>query len=169
MDRDELRRIVTGLLEKPAHGVRDRDQAARGTCERAIHVAERPQQVAIVVVARRNRRNAEQPRAEAAVDVRVDEMCVHELGALDPNRADDVTRQPRTHVGPAANRPMRHAQLVERRVEARRVAARDVQPEKARVDAALPQSRKEGQQVTLRAADAGQLVEVEDIHLSSGR
>ena len=58
---------------------------------------------------------------------------------------------------------------VERLVEARRVGAGHVEAEEAGVDAALAQRRQQREQVALRAADAGQLVQVEDLHASSRR
>ena len=64
---------------------------------------------------------------------------------------------------------MRDAEPVELHVEAGRVAAGDVEAEEAGIDTALAQSRQQRQQVALRAADAGDLVQVEDLHASSRR
>ena len=78
--------------------------------------------------------------------------------------ADDVARHARAHVEAAADVPVRDAEPVELLVEARRVGAGHVEAEEARVDAALAQRGQQRQQVPLRAADAGELVEVEDLH-----
>ena len=64
-DRHELRRVVTGALEEGADGVRDRDQAAGRPGEGAVDVAERPEQVAVVVVPGRDGRDPEQSGAAA--------------------------------------------------------------------------------------------------------
>jgi hypothetical protein len=61
---------------------------------------------------------------------------------------------------------MRHAEAVELLVEAGRIGARDVEPEDARVDPALAERRQQCQQMSLRAAHAGELVEVEGSHRS---
>ena len=108
-------------------------------------------------------------RRRPAVDVGVDEVGVHQVGPLGADRADDVARQPRAHVEAAADRPVRDAEPVERLVEAVRVRPGHVEPQEARVDAALAQRGQQRQQMTLRAAHPGQLVEVEDLHRSSRR
>ena len=89
---------------------------------------------------------------------------MQEVGPLGADGADHVARHPRADVGAAADAPVRDAQLVEALVEARCVAAGDVEPEEARVDAALAQGGQQREQVALRAADARQLVDVEDLH-----
>ena len=53
---------------------------------------------------------------------------------------------------------------VERLVEAPGIRVGHVEPEKARVHSALAERRQEREQVALRAADAGELVEVQDLH-----
>ena len=166
VNRHELCRIVTGTLEKAAHGVGDRDQPAGRARERAVDVAKRAEQVAVVVVAGRDGRDPQQLRRCAAVDVGVNEVRMDEVGPLDPDGADQVTQHPRADVEPAADRAVGHAEPVELRVEAAEVAPRHVQPEKARVDPALPQRGQQGQQVALGAADPGQLVQVDDLHRS---
>ena len=96
-------------------------------------------------------------------------MGVDEVGLLGAHGADDVARHPRADVDPAANGTVGDAEPVERLVEARRIRAGHVEPEKARVDAELAQSREQREQVRLRAADAGHLVDVDDLHASSRR
>ncbi len=59
---------------------------------------------------------------------------------------------------------VRDAEVVEPLVEPRRVASGDVEAEEASVDPGRPEGGEEREQVTLRAADAGDLVDVEDLH-----
>ena len=76
----------------------------------------------------------------------------------------DARRHARVQVGRAADVLAGNADGVELAVEARRVGARHVEPEEAGVDAARPQGRQQRQEVQLGAADAGDLVDVEDPH-----
>ena len=99
----------------------------------------------------------------------MDQMGVDEVRALGADRADDVAGEPRAHVRAAPHGTVRDTEPVERLVEARRVGAGHVEAEEARVDAALTQRRQQREQVPLRAADARQLVQVEDLHRSSRR
>ena len=101
--RYQLRRVVARPLEEKTHRIRDRDQAACRTREGAVDVAERAEQVAVVVVAGRDRRDPEQARCGAAVDVGVHEMGVDEVRLLRAHRADDVARHPRADVGAAVD------------------------------------------------------------------
>ena len=167
MDRHQLRRVVTRSLEEAAHGIRDRDQPPCGPREGPIDVAKGPQQVAVVVVPGRDDWRPEGAGRNRAVDVGVDEVRMEEIRLLGPNRPGHVARQPWADVGTAAHRAVRDAEPVERVVEAGRVAAGHVEPEEAGVDATLAQRREQREQVSLRAADAGQLVQVEDSHPSS--
>ena len=120
-------------------------------------------------MAGRDRRDPEQARCGAAVDVGVHEMGVDEVRLLGAHSADDVARHPRADVEAAADGAVGDAEPVERLVEARCIGVGHVEPEKAGIDAALAQGRQQREQVPLRAADAGQLVEVEDLHGSSRR
>jgi hypothetical protein len=58
----------------------------------------------------------------------------------------------------------RNTGLLERSIEARRVAALDVEPEKAGVDVARSERWKQCQEVSLGASDSRDLVDVEDSH-----
>ena len=87
-------------LEEVADGVRDGDQPAGAARERAVDVAERPEQVAVVVVARRDERDARDARCDRAVDIAVHEVRVQQVGRLAADRPDDVARQAWAHVGP---------------------------------------------------------------------
>ena len=169
MDRDELGRIVTRALEEAADCVGDRDQPPGRPREGAIDVAEWPQQVAVVVVARRDDRDPERARRDRSVHVGVNQVSVDEIRPLGAHRTDHVSRQPRADVRPAAHRAVRDAELVERVVEPRGVTPRDVETEKACIDTPLAQGGEQREQVALRAADTHQLVQVEDLHPSSRR
>ena len=94
---------------------------------------------------------------------------MQEVGTLGPDRADHVPRHPRADVGAAAHAAVRDSGRVEALVEAGRVAARDVEAEEARVDSGGAERGEQREQVALRPADAGQLVQVEDLHASSCR
>jgi hypothetical protein len=163
-DRDELARIVAGALEEDADRVRDRDDPARAAGECPVHVAERAEQVAVVVVARGDEGRARRGGRDRAVDVGMDEVRVQEVGPLGAHGQDHVPRQPRGHVEAAADAPVRHLERVEALVEAVRVRPGDVEAEDARVDAASAEGGEQGEEVVLRAAHAGELVQVEDLH-----
>ena len=165
-DRHELRRVVTGALEEGTDRVRDRDQAPGRPGEGAVDVAERPEQVAVVVVPGRDGRDSEQTGGCAAVDVGVDEMRVDEVGPFRADRAMDVARHARTGVEAAPDGAVRDAQPVELLVETREVGSGNVEAEEASVDAALAQRGQQCEQVPLGAADPGELVQVEDLHRS---
>ena len=152
---------MTGLHEEPPHGVRDRDQPPRSAREGPVDVPERPEQVAIVVVARRDERHAEDARRDRAVDVRVHEMGVQQIRLLRPHGPHDVARHPRAEVRAAADVRRGHAELVEPRVELRRRPGH-VEAEEARVDARRPQRGQQREEVVLGAADAAELVDVKN-------
>ena len=66
----QLRRRQAGADVERAHGLRDRDRSRRTPLhQRAVDVAKRPEQVAVVVVARRDERHAQRVRGERPVDV----------------------------------------------------------------------------------------------------
>ena len=66
VDRHELPRVVSRRLEEDPHGVRDRDQPAGAVCERPVDVAERAEEVAVVVVPRREVGSSRRPVAASA-------------------------------------------------------------------------------------------------------
>ena len=164
VDRHELARVVPGSLEEAANRVGDRDQRPRAAREGAVDVAERAEQVAVVVVPRRDGRRSRREAGDRAVDVGVDEVRVQKVGPLRADGADHVARHPGADVEAAADAAVGDVQLVELVVEALRVAALDVEAEEARVDAGGAQGGQEREQVALRAADALQLVHVEHLH-----
>ena len=90
---------------------------------------------------------------------------MQEIGPFGADGADDVAGEPRRDVDPAPDTTVRDVELIEPLVEQRRVGAGHVEPEKARVDASLTERRQQCEQVSLRTADAGELVEMEDLHL----
>ena len=96
-------------------------------------------------------------------------MRVHEVRLLRADRPDHVTGHPRADVGAAADAAIRHVDLLEPVVEALRVAALDVEPEEARIDAGGAEGGEEDEQMPFGAADAPELVEVEHSHASSRR
>ena len=157
---------MTGALEEGADRVRDRDQAAGRPGEGAVDVAERPEQVAVVVVAGRDGRDPEQAGGRASVDVGVDEMRMNEVGPFRADRAINVARHSRTGVEAAPDGAVRDAQPVELLVEPREVGSGYVEAQEASVDAAPAQRGQQREQVPLGAADAGELVQVEDLHRS---
>ena len=91
------------------------------------------------------------------------------VGPLGPDRAGHVTGHSWAEIGPAADAAKRDLGGAEPLVEARRVAARHVEAQEACVDPGRTQRGEQCEQVALRPADAGQLVEVEDLHASSCR
>ena len=140
-DRDQLARVVPGALEEVADGVGDRDQPSRASREAAVDVAERPEQVAVIVVPRRDDRDACQPRRNRPVHVRVDEVRVQEVGPLGAHGADHVASEARRGVEPAAHAPVRHAELVQPLVEDVRILPGTSSPRKR---ASIPRSRRAG-------------------------
>ena len=72
---DLVRRQADPLDLKPGERLRDRDDARRTPREDALDETKRSGAKGIVVVLRRD----EAPRANGSVDVRMDEMRVHEL------------------------------------------------------------------------------------------
>jgi hypothetical protein len=166
-DRDELLGIVARRLEKAAHGIGDRDQPPGAAGEEPVDVPERPEQVAVVVVAGRDERDAERRGGDRSVHVSVDEMSVQHIGSLPPYRPDHVGRQPGADIGSAADLPGRH--VAELRIQTRGVGAGDVEAQEARVDATFAQRGQESEQVAFGAPYARHLVHVEDLHASAPR
>ena len=153
--------------EESPHRVRDRDQPPGARGERPVHVPERAELVAVVVVARRDVRDARQSRCDRAVDVAVHQMRVEQIGTKSAEDADDVPSHPRAHVARAAHVLDGNSCLGQPRVHPRRVAALDVEPDEACVDAPCSQRRQQPEQVLLGACDAGDLEEVHDPHRAS--
>ena len=167
-DRHELRRVVTGALEEGADRVRDRDQAPGRPREGAVDVAERPEQVAVVVVTGRDGRDPEQTRGRAAVDVGVDEMRVDEVGPL---RADGADGRRAPSAGSRRRRSGRERCGTPQPVElARRSAAKSVPGTSSpRKRASTPRSRNAGSSASRCPSEPltpGELVQVEDLHRS---
>ena len=166
-NRDELLRCVARRFEEAPDGVRDRDQPPRATSEGSVDVAERPEQVPIVVVPGREVWDPQRTGRDRAVDVTVHEVRMDEVGSLCPDRADHIAGHARADVDPASHLAVRDAQFVEVAVEELRVAPGYVEADEAGVEPSRPQSRQECEEVVLGAADAGELVDVDDLHRAS--
>jgi hypothetical protein len=140
--------------------LRDRDDLLRTPCERALDVTERAGAERIVVVLRRH----ESPRSERAVDVCMDEMCVHEVGLA--RQPADREREPRVEVARGGKSLVRDGQCVVERVGC---ARRVVETEEAHVDAELGKRRQQCQQMPFGPADAADAVDVDDLHVRGRR
>ncbi len=166
---DELFAGKAGLLEKRSDRVRDGDDATGGSREEVVDVAERAEQVAVVVVPRGDERQPEGPRCHRSVDIPVDEVRVQQIGFRGSSGADHGERHAGIHVGAAADTREGDSTLLEHGIEAWRVTARNVEAEEARVDATLAQCRQQGEEMALRPADSGDLVQVQDLHAAPRR
>ena len=122
-----------------AHGVGDRDDSPHAVHERAVDVAERSEEIAVVVVTRRDERNAEQ-RAQRATRRRRRGPCACAARSGRSRRTARATsRASRGDASsPHGTRGQRDAALVEGAVEPVCIVAR-VEREEARVDAPLAQ------------------------------
>ncbi len=133
----------------------DGDHGGRAPCERTLDEPERAGAERIVVVLRRH----QPPRAKCAVDVRVHEMRVHDVGVAHGSphtrgqHGVDVTRRGQALVGDG-----------QRVVEGVGRARRIVEAQEADVDAPLRECGEQGQQVALGAADPADAVDVPDLH-----
>ena len=104
-----------GSGERPPRSRRSR----RTPCiSAAVDVAKRAEQVPVVVVARRDERDAQHMRGERAVGVGVDHVGVQQVGLLRPHALRDRRCEPRRDVETARDALPRDPALVERIVEA---------------------------------------------------
>jgi hypothetical protein len=146
VDRRHLPGGQPDLVDRePPQRLRDRHDPRRQPAEPALDVAERPEPERVVVVLRRDERRSPQRRRHAAVDVRVDEVRVHDVGAQRPH---EPRQQQRIEVARRRHPDRRNR---ERPVERRRIECRVVEPDEERLDPALGERRQERQQVPLRA------------------
>ena len=137
--------------------VGDRDHARRAAGQRPLDVAELAGAERIVVVLRRD----ERPLAarERAVDIRVDEVRVDDIGAA--QRAAEPADEPHVEVA-----LQRQPHRLDRKlgVERLRIPRRIVEPDKHRLDPERRKPRQQREQVTLRAADPAHPVNVRHPH-----
>ena len=98
-------------------------------------------------------------RCEAAVEIGVHEMRVHDVGA---QRAHETGEEQRIDIARRAQ--TRTAGTVERAVEVGRIPRGIVEPDEHGVDAALRERRQQREQMPLGAADPAHAVDVDDSH-----
>ena len=106
-------------------------------------------------------------RGDRAVDVPVHEMGVEQVGIASANGPDHPGGHARIQVRRAPDVLERHSHRAELTVEAGCVGTGDVEAEESGVDAPLAQRGQQRQKMTFRAADPGDLVDVQDSHGSA--
>jgi hypothetical protein len=147
-----------------AERVGDRDDTGGTQRQQLLGEAERAGAERVVVVLRRDERGARSHRGDGAVEVAVDEMRVHEIGASGARGARDVHGEPQVEVARAGQPLVWHAGRRERLVERARCERGVVEAEEAGVHAALAQGGQQGQQVPFGAADTADAVDVQRSH-----
>ena len=85
----------TGADVELVHCVGDGDDPPNAVHKRAVNMAKRSQEVAVVVVSRRHEWDSQDVRCDRAVDVGVNHVRVEEIRCLRPDRAHDVYCEPR--------------------------------------------------------------------------
>jgi hypothetical protein len=93
-------RMPCGDEEAP-HGLRDGDEARRSGREPAVDVAKGPEEIAVVVVPRRDVRDAQHAGRRGAVGVGVHEVRVEQVGRRRPDSPDHVSSEAGADVQPA--------------------------------------------------------------------
>ena len=157
------------LLEVACEPARDGDVRVRETGNRAIAECEAAVLPELVeAVLRRNAdRDAGQRTGELAVNVGVHEVRVQDPGS----RACEITRNAeegdRVDVGGERDRVERDAAGAQLAREVPRARLVLVQHQEAHVPAALLQLREEGEQMRLRARDACDLLQMDDLHAAA--
>ena len=130
----------TGANVERPNRIGDGDHLAHTAHEEAVDVAEGTEQVAVVVVTRREKRDAQRVGGDGAVNVGMNHVRVEQVGAFAAQGAEDACREQRRSIVTAANASPRDPAGSQRRVEALCVAT-CVERQEPRVDAALAQCR----------------------------
>ena len=105
------------------------------TRERTVDVPERAEQVAVVVVARRDEGHAQRRRRDRAVDVAVDEVRMKHVGLCTADGTRDGDAQSSADVQRARDARERNSHVLEPSEETRRIAVLHLEPEEAGVEA----------------------------------
>ena len=153
------------LLEVLREAARDGDVDVRETRNSAVGERERTSFAELVeAVLRRNAHgNARERARDLAVRVRVDEMGVQDRRALAADVVDEPHEGGGVEVPRDRDRVQRHAARLELAREVPRAGLVLVEHEHAHVPPALGKPRQQREQVRLRAGDAGDLLEVQDL------
>ncbi len=159
------------FLEVASEPARDRDMCVSQARDRAV--AERKPTVLAelveAVLRRHANRHARQRAGELPVDIRVHEMRVQDPWAEASEVAGDADEGHRIHVGGERDRVERDPARLQLTREVPGPGLVLVQHQEAHVPTALLQLRQQRQQMRLRAGDAGDLLQVEDVHVAAAR
>ncbi len=164
-DLDLRLRQPDALDAEVAQRVGDRDHACRAPGERTLDVAERPEPEPVVVVLRRDERDARPRRARR--------RRLRGRGACGRGRAGAAGARGAACHASAGSRSRgqgsRTCSAVELAVEGLGVARRIVETHEHRLDSPLRERREQRQEVPLGAADPADAVDVDDSHATRTR
>ena len=135
MDRRDLPSGKSNSLDlKPCERLRDRDHLRRAECQDALDEAKRSGSERIVVVLRRH----EPDRGERSIDVRMHEVCVHQVGPRATRRTCYPVSKQRVDVTRCCQPLVGHGELLVERI---RRAARVIESQELCLDATFGQRR----------------------------